>query len=499
MGQMNVEQFKLACAKYLTANVDIGGLRAYGRRVGVPEPTKLNKQPLVEKIVAILCGELAPEERSKRGAPLKNDYVDPAIVQAVDDLRAQYLHYAEEPSFAERYAQFLKENKSGLKLVFKENDDAKDVDWKETLPLIYRGQLQMFDGLAVLLPLDCKDSNEKILVATQLIHEYDLREGDVISCEVQKGAQALVATKIHTVNEIAVNELKRNHFETAEVMYPKQTMALYTPQTSNIVLGKYIDWLVPMFKGQRCLIRSVPKAGKTALMFQLADAMQKANVADKLFVLLNGQLPEVISQYRKKIPSENLLYSSYEDEPEKQVFVAEYLLKRAKRYAETGKHVVILIDSINALANAFNETKESMGGKVLAGGLESKTLQFIKKFFGAARTFEKGGSLTICTTVCMQSGNPADDVLCNELSTIANYQLTLHEHLAMQRIYPAIQLAECYTCVNGLLGNDISNRLYSAVVNGYLPKMGEGSLLRLLDETDTKERFEQLVQAWIKK
>ncbi len=499
MAQINVEQFKLACSQYLIANVDISGLRAYGRHVGVPEPTKLKKQPLVEKIVAILSGEVAPEARSKRGAPLKNDYVAPSILETIDKLRVQYLQNTKEPSFAERYAQFAKEN-TGLKLTFKCDDDAQFTQWKdEQRAPVYRGQLQMFDGLAWLLPLHCVDSEEKILVPTQFIQHFGLREGDVVSCEAQKGAQTLVATKINTVNDVTAELLKRNDFDTAGVAFPTQAISLYTPHTSNIVLTKYIDWLVPMYKGQRCLIRSAPKAGKSVVTFQLADAMLTAKSADKIFVLLNGQSPELISQFKKKLSSEELICSSYDDAPEKQVFIAEYLLKRAKRYAESGKHVIVFVDSMNALANAYNETNESSGGKLLACGLESKTLQFIKKFFGAARAFENGGSLTICATACMQSGNPADDVIANELATIANYGLVLNENLARQRVYPAIQLAESYTCKGEFIGQNTTSNLLPIMANAYLPKYGEKELLRLLDETDTYARFEQLVNAWIKK
>lgn len=503
MGNVNVEQFKLACTQYLSSNYDINALRPYGRLVGVYEPTKLNKALLIEKIVAILCGELAPVVRSTRGAPLKNDFVNPAILQGVDALRVQYLHTASQvPSetFTERYQQFILENKSNMKIVFKEDDTTELDAFKDGhTKLIHRGQLQMFDGLAVLLPLDCVENGKKILISTQLIHEYDLREGDVVSCEAQKGAQAFIATKILTINEMSAGTFKRKDFEMLDVGYPKQRLSLYTSVTLNSILGKYIDWLLPIYKGQRCLIKGAPKTGKTALVFQLADVMIKANAADKVFVLLNGQSPEVLGQFKKKFAGENLLCTAYDDDPEKQVFVAEYVLKRAKRYAETGRNVVLLMDSISALAAAYNETKESSGGKMLACGLESKTLQFIKKYFGAARAFENGGSLTICATACMQTGNPADDVIGNELSVIANHQIALGESLARQRIYPSILLSQSYSGETGLLANSASNDLSSAVSSAYLPKMGEKTLLRVLDETDDCQRFEQLIAANIKK
>lgn len=494
-------QFTLACKHYLRSSVDIGGLRAYGRRVGLAEPTKLNKGPLIDKIVAILSGESAPETRSKRGAPLKNDYVDPQIIKTIDSLRAEYLGITtgyfetkEEPPFKERYQEFLKKNKEEWQMVVKQSDEYELEDFREkyTQP-IYRGQLQMVDGYAALLPLDCTRKKESVLIPTQLIQECHLMEGDVLSCTAVQGKQALIAQTIHTINDILIENFKRKSFETQDVGYPKTPLSFCSTIKQNSTSAKYVDWLLPINKGQRSLICAAPKAGKTALLYQLADAATTARTAPKVLVLLNAQSPEMINQFRKCFSSEDLLYSTYEDEPEKQVFIADYLLRRAKRYVESGIDTLLFVDSLNALAHAYNETKESEGGKTLPCGLESKTLQYIKRYFGSARTFEKGASLTICATLSVDTGNPADEVLGSELAAVANHQISLSGHLAAQRIYPAISLQQSTVGHVGLFQEIQPSRLYAPACT-FVSQSGEKDLIKALEDSTSVGDFEAKIK-----
>jgi transcription termination factor Rho len=187
------------------------------------------------------------------------------------------------------------------------------------------------------------------------------------------------------------------------------------------------------------------------------------------------------------------LYTTYEDDPERQVFVAEYLLKRAKRYAECGSDVLVLVDSLSALARAYNDTDASIGGKMLVGGMESKTIQYLKRFFGTARCFEKGGSVTILGTVTVDSGNPADDLISAELSAIGNYEVCLNEQLARKRIYPAIELSSSKTNKSGLIVGTRGDNLDFILRNEYLPKYSQEELYELLFDAKSYEDFEESV------
>lgn len=182
------------------------------------------------------------------------------------------------------------------------------------------------------------------------------------------------------------------------------------------------------------------------------------------------------------------MYSTYDDDPDRQIFTAEFLLKRAKRYAECGHDVLLLVDSLTALAHAYNELPESAGGKVLADGLESKTLQYVKKFFGSARCLEGGGSLSILGTVSKNTGNPMDDLLHAELSAVANLEVALSEELARQRIYPAIDFANTQKR-NGLSleGDDVLLDLY--IRNEYIPKYGAQRLFSLMKKSASYDEF----------
>jgi transcription termination factor Rho len=176
------------------------------------------------------------------------------------------------------------------------------------------------------------------------------------------------------------------------------------------------------------------------------------------------------------------------------VFIAEFLLKRAKCYAECGKDVMLVVDSLNALAHAFNETDASAGGKVLAGGLESKTLQYVKRYFGAARCLEKGGSLSIFASISKDTGNPMDDLIQAELSSIANLEIALSDELAKKRIYPPIDFINTQGKLSSLLLSGEEDVLDLYIRNEYIPKHGIEKLYALLQSAATFEEFSSMIK-----
>ncbi len=490
MNENALKEYKYKCREYLSS-LGIDGLRAYGRMIGVAKSTTKKKNELIEDILSVLTGETAPIEQSKRGAPLKNDYVNPEVIERMEDLRVSYLgggKTATTTEFSKQYEEYIKNNKFVLRF---ESDNANEIEefQEKTTKPVEVGQLETLGGVSCLLPLNCVDNAKQIVVPIDLIREYDLREGDVVSCYTKKGEKIYIADKILAVNEVAVGTLRRGKFEEKTACYPQKAIEFYDKEASNSVTAKYLRWLIPVYKGQRGCVLSLPKAGKTSLIFEMAKAAKQADRNLTVFVLLNAQSPETVGQFRKAVQSDRFVYTTYDDEPERQVFAANFLLKRAKRYAESGRNVLLLVDSFNALARAYNDTEESAGGKMLAGGLESKTLQYLRKYFGAARCFEKDGSLTIVGCVSTATGNPTDDLIASELCALANLEIRLSETLAMQRIYPAIDLLHSRTQRGGFSIADPIDCLRDGVCRDFLPTHGENALLEQLFQADSFEEF----------
>ena len=210
---------------------------------------------------------------------------------------------------------------------------------------------------------------------------------------------------------------------------------------SQSAIAKILDYTLPIGCGHRCVIASAPKAGKSSVLRDLAKTLYKQDRKRFIFTLLIDQSLELISSYQQFVPKGDLVATSFEDDAEKHVFAAEFLLKRAKRYAEHGREVILLVDSLSKIAKAYNEIEDSAGGKTLPCGLETKTLHYLKKYFGAARSFASGGSLTILGTASFGTGDAADDVISSELSTISNAEIRLSEELAKRRVFPSVDVA----------------------------------------------------------
>lgn len=436
------EQFKRDCRLYFK-DVGLGDLRCYGREIGVDKPTTFSKAGLIEEILAILTKEKQPVPRSRRGAPVLAKDVDMHIVQKVEALRRYY----KLPLYSE-----VKRDEKGILLP--EGFDALPEHYQDffdtTIELhsgkpataqLYIGQVQKLDNVCWILPLNCVDKGENILISDTLAQCYGLQEGDVVKCYAVQSTKTLVAKEITEINGFSLSALKRVRFDEEEVVAPTERLVFSDGVRYASETLKFLEWLVPVCKGQRGCLVSSPKIGKTRILLQVADAVANLNDKMEVFALLVDQTPETVAEYRKAVDADHLLSTTYDDEPDRQIFVAEYLLKRAKRYAECGKDVLLLVDSLNALAHAYNDTEASLGGKTLTCGLETKTLYYLKKFFGTARALQSGGSITVLGAVTVNSGNPADEVIASELSAIANVEIRLDHELARRRVFPALTVS----------------------------------------------------------
>lgn len=482
------ENFGKVCANFL-GEYGIAALRAYGRHVGVSRATAKKKNEIIDDIIAIFCGELKPIERSKRGAPIRDDSFDPSMEEKLNGYRYAYLFTVKSAlpidpkNDVVDWGVALKENKKRVTYLNEDLDVEEDGRRK-----IHVGQLETLNKVSLLLPLDCSDT-EKVVLSAEFVRRFNLREGDVISCYCSKRRDIYVATQILTIDGVSSDLFQRKDFATMDTIYPFQRIQVYNKTHFYQPEHKFTQWLTPLTKGQRALIVSAPKVGKTQYLISLARAIKELNPDIMMYALLIEQSMETVSAYRKIIGSENMLYTSYDDEADRQVFVATYLLKRAKCQVESGNDVILFVDSFSALAHAFNNTEESEGAKRLPNGLERKTLQYIKKYLGSACQMEEGGSLTIVGSASVGTGNSEDETIVSELGSIATFEMRLNDEMAIKHIFPALDFYGV-KCENaGSLLDENEKKAVGAIRERYANGGDPVSTLSLLRDSDDVTQF----------
>ena len=286
-------------------------------------------------------------------------------------------------------------------------------------------------------------STEDIYISPSQIRRFNLHTGDTVEGEVRipkDGERYFALVKVDKVNGLPPEALKhRILFENLTPLFPNQPLKLERNISGDENLtGRLIDILAPIGKGQRALLVASPKSGKTVLMQHIAHAIT-ANYPDViLMVLLIDERPEEVTEMERSVKGE-VIASTFDEPATRHVQVAEMVIEKAKRLAESKKDVVILLDSITRLARAYN-TVVPTSGKVLTGGVDSNALQRPKRFFGAARNVEEGGSLTILGTALVDTGSRMDDVIFEEFKGTGNSEIVLERRLAEKRVYPAINI-----------------------------------------------------------
>jgi transcription termination factor Rho len=487
-------QYKLKCKEYLS-HLDIHRLRNYGRYIGVSRPAAKAKDVLIEDIVAILAGELPPIPISKRGAPVKNQQVDENIIQKIEEIKAEFFTndvLMDIPSydFEKRYEEEQKNGMGMLRFADPAEEERGFVNGR-----ILRGQVLFENEEYYLYPEECPEDGAFLPIPLELIKQYDLRIGDVISCQYREKNEKKTVAVILTVNDRHVNYLTpRGIFEECEVRYSQERLHVFKQNKYDKISQKYVQWLMPITKGQRVCLVSSPKAGKSKLLLQFAESIVKLNEQAKCFALLVDQSYESIVEFRRIFDKEQLFYTTYEDDADRQVFVADFVLQRAKRLAESGKDVVLFIDSLTSLAHAFNDTEASSGGKTLACGLETKTVRYLKKYFGTARCLQGYGSITIIGTLSVQTGNLADDIIASDLCDLSTTELWLSAEMAMKRIYPALDLLKTRNKQMERTQSETEEALDFLLRKELLPKIGSEGVLELLSNSQTFEDFERAVK-----
>ncbi|MFR5390773.1 transcription termination factor Rho [Parasutterella sp.] len=297
-------------------------------------------------------------------------------------------------------------------------------------------------------------STEDIYISPSQIRRFNLHTGDTVEGEVRipkDGERYFALVKVDKVNGLPPEALKhRILFENLTPLFPNHPLKLERNISGDENLtGRLIDILAPIGKGQRALLVASPKSGKTVLMQHIAHAIT-ANYPDViLMVLLIDERPEEVTEMERSVKGE-VIASTFDEPATRHVQVAEMVIEKAKRLAESKKDVVILLDSITRLARAYN-TVVPTSGKVLTGGVDSNALQRPKRILGAARNLEEGGSLTIIGTALVETGSRMDDVIYEEFKGTGNMEIHLDRRLAEKRVYPAINVAKSGTRKEELL------------------------------------------------
>ncbi|OGS47378.1 MAG: transcription termination factor Rho [Elusimicrobia bacterium RIFOXYD2_FULL_34_15] len=322
---------------------------------------------------------------------------------------------------------------------------------------------------------------EDIYISPSQIKKFALRKGDTVSGEVRppkENERFLALLKVQAVNGEDPEKIReRVLFDNLTPLYPQKKINLEIKKDE--LTTRIMDLLTPIGMGQRGLIVSPPRAGKTMILQKIANAISTNHPEIHMIVLLIDERPEEVTDMQRSVKAE-VISSTFDESPERHIQVSEMVLEKAKRLVEHKKDVVILLDSITRLARAYNTTQPS-SGRVLSGGLDSNALQRPKRFFGAARNIEEGGSLTIIATALVDTGSKMDDVIFEEFKGTGNMEIHLDRKLADRRIFPAIDINRSGTRKEELLLEpEVLNKIW--ILRKVLTPMSPTESMELLTE-----------------
>lgn len=339
-----------------------------------------------------------------------------------------------------------------------------------------------------------------VYVSPSQIRRFNLKTGDIlegntrIKTQQEKFSALLYLTRINGIHPgIAA---KRPNFEDLTPIFPNERLSLECGKSSTSM--RIMDLLSPIGKGQRGMIVSPPKAGKTTLLKQVALSVRKNNPEVHLLILLIDERPEEVTDIKEAIEGNNVevIYSTFDELPEHHKRVSEMVIERAKRLVEHGKDVMILLDSITRLARAYNLTVPP-SGRTLSGGLDPAALHMPKRFFGAARNMREGGSLTILATALVDTGSKMDDVVYEEFKGTGNMELVLDRKLSEKRMFPAIDIPKSGTRREDLLLSKEEQEAVDSMrraLNGMRADEAVDNILNMFSRTRTNNELVQLVK-----
>ena len=378
--------------------------------------------------------------------------------------------------------------------------EVHDID-KLDSGITVRGILEvMQDGYGFIRSANYLPGDNDVYVSPSQIRRFNLKTGDIlegntrIKTQQEKFSALLYLSKVNNIDPMKI--MHRKNFEDMTPVFPNERLSLECGKTSTAM--RIMDLMSPIGKGQRGMIVSPPKAGKTTLLKQVALSVQKNNPEVHRLILLIDERPEEVTDIRESIEGENVevIYSTFDELPEHHKRVSEMVIERAKRLVEHKKDVMILIDSITRLARAYNLTVPP-SGRTLSGGLDPAALHMPKRFFGAARNMREGGSLTILATALVDTGSKMDDVVYEEFKGTGNMELVLDRKLSEKRMFPAIDILKSGTRREDLLLSKEEQEAVESMrkgLNGLRQEEAVDNILNMFSRTKNNEELIQMVK-----
>ena len=466
------------------ASLSLGALKEIAKARGLKGISTLKKSELVERMVQ------ADEEEKKKTEHTAESVQDKAEPGRIEEIQ-QESKKPEERKYQREQREDNQENKPARAPMEQSELDSG---------LTVSGILEVLpDGYGFIRSDNYLPGDNDVYVSPSQIRRFNLKTGDIlrgntrVKSQNEKFSALLYVTHI---NGIRANEMQRMNFEDMTPVFPNERLHLERPGGSMAM--RITDLVSPIGKGQRGMIVSPPKAGKTTLLKDAAKSILKNNPEMHLIILLIDERPEEVTDMKESIKGKNveIIYSTFDELPEHHKRVSEMTIERAKRLVEHKKDVTIFIDSITRLARAYNLTVPP-SGRTLSGGLDPAALHMPKRFFGAARNMREGGSLTILATALVDTGSKMDDVVYEEFKGTGNMELILDRKLQEKRVFPAIDIAKSGTRREDLL---LSQEEQEAVdimrkaLNGMKSDEATENILNMFARTRDNREFVQMIK-----
>lgn len=492
--------------KYESLGVTV--LRDLAKTRGIKGISAMKKADLVEAMLAqdqLDAASAAPKSR----APKEKEAREPRPQREYSKSREGRANREPRESREPRENREIKDNRESFdkspKPEKREADSVEAIAGMLNIPsdglIPCRGILEvMNDGFGFIRSDNYLPGTEDVYVSQSQIKKFNLKTGDIIDGKkrfnnpTDKFAALMI---IDTINGYTPDEAgKRHNFEDLTPIFPNERIRLERKGSS--VAMRIVDLVSPIGKGQRGMIVSQPKAGKTTLLKEIATSVNYSHPDMHLIILLIDERPEEVTDMKdtmRNSPNVEVIYSTFDESPEHHKRVAEMVIERAKRLVEHGKDVMILLDSITRLARAYNLTVQP-SGRTLSGGLDPAALHMPKKFFGAARNMREGGSLTILATALVDTGSKMDDVVFEEFKGTGNMEVILDRKLSEKRVFPAIDIPGSGTRREDLL---LSRKELDAMeimrkaINGMRKDEAVENILNMFAHTKTNEEYIDLV------
>jgi transcription termination factor Rho len=442
-------------------------LKEIAKEINIKNISKLKKNELIDAII-----ENTPKSIEKNGVVLQEKITPKVKVEEVSNT-----------VITEVKEENKEEKRERLKVMINESNSAK-------------GVLEILENnsFGFLRCNNYQTGENDIYVSPSQIRRFNLRTGDEVEGKVREakdGEKFKALLFVERVNgENPERAVRRQSFETLTPIYPQERLHLETNNEGDLS-SRLMDIICPIGKGQRGIIVAPPKAGKTTLLKKVAQNISKNYPDIKLIVLLIDERPEEVTDMKRSINGD-VIYSTFDEEPQNHAKVSQMVLERAKRMVEQGKDVVILLDSLTRLSRAYNLTITPTG-RTLSGGLDPGALIMPKKFFGAARNIEEGGSLTILATALVDTGSRMDDMIFEEFKGTGNMEVHLDRKLQERRIFPAIDIYKSGTRKEDLILSDEEKEVSYSIRrvmyrDGNVENVTE-KLINMLSKTKSNKEF----------